>query len=689
MTRRVTLVATTVLLLFVAVREPLASASHTVRTSAATEYLRLESASPWVEADGTWTGTWTVVNEPPPDATLDYTIHQSIAGSGSALRTTLAGMLGGASSGPNLQSRVSTPLAQLRTGSSVTLSLPIRSRSDGTDRILLPNAGVHPLDLAVSAPDGTVLQSEILFINHLPVTANRPPLKVAPMLAVRSRPVLSPVGAITVDDSTTATIGEAVTLLGSAGTVPISTLIDPQLLTTLTTRPTDLSASTSTTPTSLPAAADPTEQLRSLAATQPAIRATWVPIDMESWATTGTLADIQASTVAGQTATAQGLGHGAEVSVWPTDPTIGPASLPSLRSIGVQHLIVNPDRLVARSDLGNDPGTTRTFRLESPDSGIDALALDPTLTIRLHDSSVPAGDAAARVLTELAAIWFSTPAGVSPAVVLDLTGVPADVATKVTLGLATPNPTLSLVDLPTLFDGTSQYQTGSKRKEPLVRRLQPTKGSHDVGVLSRQLAALRIQVAAHRSTMGPTVPDGFSELLLTAQHRDLDPAAARRYGDAVAGRIATDFAHISAPPSRTVTVTARRATLPVLINNSTGHDVSVQLRFRGTRFEFTDGPIRAAELRPGSNALNVPVLARTSGDLPLVVEIRSADGQVIITRTRLRVHSTVVSGVGIVLGGGALAFLVLWWGLTIRRDRRSRRDPDNEEPREEEQPSVA
>ena len=684
----VAVAASTVFLstVFLSTAGPVAASLSSRRADAT--YLQLDSASPWVDSEGTWTATWSVVAEPPADATLDYTIHQSIPGSGTTLRAGLSAILGGGPSGPILQSRVSTPLAQLRSGSTVTLSLPIRSRSGGADRILMPNAGVHPVDVALSSSDGSALQTDTLFIDHLPATSNRPALKVGPMIAVRSAPVLANDGTVAVPAAATSAAADAAAVLGAAGPVAVSTLIDPELLaaTTTPTPPTGADTSTTSSTTSSSTTVPPEsgtgalERLRAAAAAAgvPAIRASWVPLDMEGWATSGTLADIQAATTAGQETTAQVLGHGAEISVWPTDATIGPASIPALHSMGVEHLIVNPDRLVSRTDLGGDAGSTRTFRIESADSGIDALALDPTLTIRLHDTSLPAGEAASRVLTELAAIWFSTPSGVTPAVVLDLTGVPVDVATRVLAGLATPTTAITLTDLPGLFAGTTASQVG-KRKDPLVRRLQPTRGSHDVGALSTQLGILRTRVTAHRSTMGVTADsDLLARLLLTAQHRDLDTAAARRYGDAVAGRVATDFAHISTPPVRTVPVTARRATLPVLINNATGHTVSVQLRFRGSRFEFTQGAIRALDLRPGSNALEIPVLARTSGDLPLVVDVRTADGAVVITQTRLRVHSTVVSGVGIVLGGGALGFLVLWWGATIRRDRRAKKETRTE-----------
>jgi len=58
-----------------------------------------------------------------------------------------------------------------------------------------------------------------------------------------------------------------------------------------------------------------------------------------------------------------------------------------------------------------------------------------------------------------------------------------------------------------------------------------------------------------------------------------------------------------------------------------------------------------------------------SGQAVLAV---TTDGGLPIQTTKLSVRSSVVSGVGVVLMVGALAFLALWWGWDIHRRRKRR-----------------
>ena len=65
--------------------------------------------------------------------------------------------------------------------------------------------------------------------------------------------------------------------------------------------------------------------------------------------------------------------------------------------------------------------------------------------------------------------------------------------------------------------------------------------------------------------------------------------------------------------------------------------------------------------------------ARSSGDrLPIDVTLRTANGQLVIGRTVLTVHSTAISFVGVALTVLAGAVLLVWWARTWRRSRRRR-----------------
>jgi hypothetical protein len=135
-------------------------------------------------------------------------------------------------------------------------------------------------------------------------------------------------------------------------------------------------------------------------------------------------------------------------------------------------------------------------------------------------------------------------------------------------------------------------------------------------------------------------------------------------------RIGADLALISGPTNRSITLTARNATIPVRIENGLDRPVRAQLRVDSNRVVVKGGSRRSVELAPGTNRLNLPVTVRTSGQFPVEVSVYSADGALPISHATIRVRSQVFSGVGIALGCGALIFLVLWWLLTFRRNRR-------------------
>ena len=76
-------------------------------------------------------------------------------------------------------------------------------------------------------------------------------------------------------------------------------------------------------------------------------------------------------------------------------------------------------------------------------------------------------------------------------------------------------------------------------------------------------------------------------------------------------------------------------------------------------------------LPPHNHTERIRVETRAPGTLPVTVDV-STEGGLPIETTRLSVRSSVVSGVGIVLMIGAVAFLALWWGWDIHRRRKRR-----------------
>ena len=92
---------------------------------------------------------------------------------------------------------------------------------------------------------------------------------------------------------------------------------------------------------------------------------------------------------------------------------------------------------------------------------------------------------------------------------------------------------------------------------------------------------------------------------------------------------------------------------------------------REHRLLFPDGAERDVDLPPKNHTERIRVETRGPGTFPVVVDV-TTEGGLPIQTTKLSVRSSLVSGVGVVLMVGALAFLAVWWGWDIHRRRKRR-----------------
>ena len=71
---------------------------------------------------------------------------------------------------------------------------------------------------------------------------------------------------------------------------------------------------------------------------------------------------------------------------------------------------------------------------------------------------------------------------------------------------------------------------------------------------------------------------------------------------------------------------------------------------------------------------------RSSGEFVLKTSVQVPGSPRTLASTRYRIRSTAFSGVGLMLSGGALLFLVLWWSRTLRAESESESDdPDSDD----------
>ena len=107
------------------------------------------------------------------------------------------------------------------------------------------------------------------------------------------------------------------------------------------------------------------------------------------------------------------------------------------------------------------------------------------------------------------------------------------------------------------------------------------------------------------------------------------------------------------------------------IRNGTGVPVDVVVIAEGSeRVKFESGQEQNVHIEGESARVDLKVHVRTSGDIPVRIRLLTPGGAEEITSARITVRSTVVSGVGLILTIGALAFLLIWWVSHWRSNRK-------------------
>jgi hypothetical protein len=130
------------------------------------------------------------------------------------------------------------------------------------------------------------------------------------------------------------------------------------------------------------------------------------------------------------------------------------------------------------------------------------------------------------------------------------------------------------------------------------------------------------------------------------------------------------------PGRQRVTMTSRRATIPIQIDNRLAFPAHVRIELESEKLDFPEGWLRETTLAPGPNTIEVEVEAKTSGDSLLEVTILPPDGAAelgTLASGSFTVRSTALSGVGLFISIVAVGVLLVWWGRHVMRTRRAKR----------------
>ena len=400
----------------------------------------------------------------------------------------------------------------------------------------------------------------------------------------------------------------------------------------------------------------------------------FVGIDVAGLVDTNLTGEIDAEFAKGASSIAGILGSAADPGTLLAPQPLNLAGLARLRQYGAQRIVFPPDGLQPR-DQRLTPG--HPFAVGSKGQPMAAAVSDPDLGHLLDGADAPALRAA-RFLAALSLVALEAPGEPRGVVVVtpDDWSPPAALLDAVLAGLRN-NPSIVPATLDEYFAIVAPEQRDGRT---LLRDLagRPPADPNDADTLR----ALRRKLAAFGGVVesNPAWLDAADRSILISRASALEaedrgerklssPAAYLQGADRLIKSITSK---VRGPKGQRVTLTSRRATIPISLLNDTGRPLQVRLRLESDQLRFLDGAERFLTLAPQNTTEQFRVESRSTGAFPLAITVTSPDGSLVVNTSELTIRSTVVSGVGAVLTAGAGIFLLVWWGNDLRRSRRRR-----------------
>jgi hypothetical protein len=654
------------------------------RQGATAPLLAIASVSPWVSPDGEFQVRFSPTTSVPGDAQLTVTIHQSLESSSEeSVRTQVERIIDGASPGPFLRAPITTAFDALgdpRTGA--TLTIPVRATRQDSDRVLLPNPGIHPVELVLTSGDGPELWSQTVFLNRLPVDETDTdeedgdaggadaedgpaPVRVSLVLPVESTPAVGTDGASAFDVAEQGQLAAAASLLESVPDAPLTLAVRPNTLDGLA-RSTQPWASSL-----LEVLSDDVEQ-------GVVVQRPYVDVDTAALVASDRPGEVDRQVLIGAATVRERLGRSTDASTWTLDDSVSTQSLPVLARTGVTSLLMPVESLRLPPDVDEQDAITSPLELEGGD-GIRVLGYDSAVSLRLADTGVDPSVRAHQSVALMLAGWFTAaeerdPPALASAVLVSPT-VDPEVLESLQATLTADGPLAAAPRAGTLpARGTDEPGT-----TPMAS-LAP-RATSDVRGTVDQVDEIRRLVAAYRSMTGEADPQTplWDELSDQAMAATLDPAERSEMLATVRGGIGNQVDQIEPPRERRVVVTSEDTVIPLRFRNDLPFDVTLVMRVRSPRLDIEE-PTSEIVLEPGENRVDVAVTVQAPGESLLRIALSSPDGGITVPGPDVPVRSTAISGVGAALSIVSVLFLLAWWFRTLRRGRRERARTNGSHP---------
>jgi len=596
-----------------------------------------------------------------PNAGVQLTIHDSVTS-----RTSFDHAVSGTAL-PDVLSQLTFPFSSIQLNRQHQFVVAFGLAGSAQPRsVAVDRPGVYPVDVGLVGTQVT----HSTFVTWMVVidpqqAASSQPLRVSWIWQLQTGPsTLSGSDASTLSASPPGgRLDRIASLLGRAGSFPLTLGIGPETL-----------AAWQHEAQTVPALASGFQLVRQAAARRSIqlLPEPYVPIAGPTIEAEGLGADLPEEYVAGSSAIADTTGEIPDPRAAFVDPVDTP-TLDQLTQMLVGRFVVR-DTALANTfepltpaqpfEVTTNDGTAAPAA--ASDSGLEALLVSPG----------PPALREQRVVAALAEIAYEAPSQARGVILATPSDWSPDVATvSLLLRDLARDPLVEPATLDTFF---AQVAPAQHNGAPLRRELASMKSHAALPLHASEYNDAVRELAAYGSMVGPTDPSiaAGQHALLLALSTANSPSQAQAYLDTITAKLHILTAGITTT-AKTLTLTARRAYLPLSFQNTTGRaGIHVLVHLDSPKLIFPKGPDFPLTLPLGHTTAKrdeFPVEARASGTFVMTITLESPDRSIKLGTTSVTIRSTVFSGIGIALTLGALVFLAGWWGNHFVRTRRARR----------------
>ncbi|MEI7618684.1 MAG: hypothetical protein WCK14_08700 [Actinomycetota bacterium] len=351
-----------------------------------------------------------------------------------------------------------------------------------------------------------------------------------------------------------------------------------------------------------------------------------------------------------------------------------------VRDLGARLLVLSPNEYAnAKGSLGPGTDTTQLLMTTLPDAtSVPTLVLDAAFADRLASTSPP---------TELGAIYAAADLVATRDQLAAATAAPMSGHTMV-IGLSgggVPNPAfVSRIQSMSDATGATQFVTLNG-----VERTTTTLLVDGLPVDIELPTITPVDIAARLTSLDQLKAHAFmvSGMLVNARDRPnrwqatiavlassaLTDEAVAKATTALNNELASVTGAVSPRPIYAFTLSGRRTTIRLRIENISDEPLRVMVRLTANKLTFPKGDQVVTIEAQSITDVAVPVVARTNGSFPVSLDVLSPDGGLPLVNTfYLKARVSALTGVAQLLTGGGLLMLLAWWGRNLRAGRRAK-----------------